>query len=230
MNLVFSSVGDKCDPLSYWLNERSIKTFDLCVCYFGDSDQMQDKLSAQCSYFFAHKGSKFQNFHWVYTNYRSIIDRYDRVFIVDDDIIISTRDINKLFEYQIMYDTWILQPSFLPASKISHPITRQVPGSDHRFTNFVEVNVPLFSKYAIDKCMEIYDPVLTGYGIDLLFIWYLGYRPDKYMIVDSIGCINPRMRQINALQSANARIANWTAVRRKYGIKPPDHINFSEYI
>ena len=63
------------------------------------------------------KGTKFQNFNYIYNNYKNDIMNYERFFIVDDDIIMSTNDINNLFDISKKYDLWICQPSFVPESK-----------------------------------------------------------------------------------------------------------------
>lgn len=77
----------------------------------------------------------------------------------------------------------MLQPSFEPNVRcfISYLITKQNKHYIYRYVNFIEVNTMLFSKYAIEKCMEIYDTSLVGFDIDWLFIWYLGKDEKKDM-------------------------------------------------
>ena len=56
--------------------------------------------------------------------------------------------------------------------------------------------------------MDVYNPILTGYGIDILFINTLGYdKEDKFIIVDYISCINPKRHksEIEKLQPYNIR-------------------------
>jgi hypothetical protein len=128
----------------------------------------------------------------------------------------------------------IIQPSFIPKySQISHQITVSQPGLFMRYTNFVEVNTPVFSKEALTKCMIVYDPILVGYGIDYLFIWLLGQnQKNKYAIIDSIRCINPivQNREINKLQSFQKRIENWTNIAKKYNITHWQHQSFSKVL
>ena len=35
MNLIFSSVGDFSNFPKWWLNKKSLKEFDIYVCYYG---------------------------------------------------------------------------------------------------------------------------------------------------------------------------------------------------
>jgi hypothetical protein len=229
-NLIFSSVGDFSNFPHWWLNKKSLKEFDIYVCYYGNNMVKAREFEKHCDYFTISKGSKFQNFYKIFNRDKITLDKYDAFWIVDDDIQINTLEINKLFLYQKRYNTWILQPSFTDGA-ISHDITKCFSENKIRFTNFIEVCVPLFSKYALYKCMEIYDPILVGWGIDYLFIWYLGeYEKDKYAIVDEIQCVNPffenRKREIEILQPEIKRRRAWNKIKRKYNIRETNHTNF----
>jgi hypothetical protein len=66
------------------------------------------------------------------------------------------------------------------------------------YTNFVEVNVPLFDKKALVNTIKWLDPTLIGWGIDVLYIWANGITEKrKYAIIHSIYCINPHVRKTN---------------------------------
>lgn len=233
-NLLFTSAGDNTNFYKMWLNKN--KTYDVCICYYGND--VIDKYKNDADIYFKEKGGKFQNFYKIW-NENENIRQYKRYFIVDDDIEISTDDINKLFKYLEEYDLWILQPSFdatNPNCRISHDITKQDKTNILRYVNFIEVNTMLFSHYAISKCMQIYDPSLVGYGIDILFLWYLGTEhQDKYAIIDSISCVNPyerpnksEQREIQKLQPDFMRLLVWKNISRKYRIKPWNHKTYKE--
>jgi hypothetical protein len=178
-----------------------------------------------------------QNFHYFWSNQTQKefdiiqndvnkpefnIRNYDYYYIVDDDIIISTKAINNLFKIINDFKLDVIQPAFLPGkSRITQYITIAVPNTFLRYTNFIEINTPIFRKSAIEKCMEIYDPILVGYGIDYLFIWHLGQEhTHKYAIIDGIKCINPffDVREIDILQPLNERIKNWNTIIEKHKI------------
>jgi hypothetical protein len=214
--LVFTSAGDNTNFYNNWLNEN--RNFNLMVVYYGD---IYNKYIDKCDYYLMRKGSKFQNLYYTYTNYKFIFNSYESFFILDDDIIINTNEINRLFNILKKYDLWILSPSYSIRSKISHSITKKLDNSFLRYTNFIEVGVPLFSKYALTKFMKVYDPILIGYGIDYWYIWVLGInKKNKYAICDEISCINPfsKSRSINKLQSLNRRIKEWNKIKEKNNI------------
>ena len=94
------------------------------------------------------------------------------------------------------------------------------------YTNFTEVGTTVFSKYAINKFMEYYDPILIGWGIDYFYIWVLGIdKTDKYAVIDSIQCINPhddnkkiKAREHTNIENHNKEQEFWIQVQNKYNI------------
>lgn len=225
-NLVFTSAGDKTKFDELWCDKN--RNYDIWVIYYGNNEQVYNKYKSKVDFIEKRKGSKFQNFHYVYNKYREHLEKYDRFFILDDDIIFNTQDINKMFEISKKYDLWICGPTFkqVPECKISHPITMQQKGNLLRYTNFVEVNVPLFNKYALNQFMKYYDPVLIGWGIDYLFIWALGKEnKNKFALVDEVVCINPQddaknnKRELTNVNKWDSRIEIWNNFKKKYNIK-----------
>lgn len=225
-NVIFTSAGDKTNFYDYWCNDD--KNYDIIVCYYGDKQNRP--YEKMCNFYFERKGSKFQNFYYLWTTSNKL-QQYDNFFILDDDIVITSGEINKLFDILLKYNLWILQPSFSKESKVSHNITRTVNDNFIRYVNFLEVCVMMFNKHSIEKCMNIYDPILVGYGIDYLFLWHLGYdNVDKFAIVDNITCINPYyagIREICKLQPLCTRKSIFDTIKQKFDIKEWSHKEYS---
>jgi len=229
-NVLFTSAGDNTNFFDLWCEDS--RNYDIFVCYYGDDEQ--DKYKEYSDVYLKRKGGKMQNFHHVWTNNIGNIKDYKIFYIVDDDIIIKTEQINELFRLFKELDVWILQPSFeenVNGSCVSHGITIQRKHLKYRYTNFVEINTPFFSRYAISKCMDNYNVSLTGYGIDILFMYIMGMEhDDKYVIVDYITCINPirAEREIDKLQPYRERFNIWRKIHDSLNLKDINHINFSE--
>lgn len=224
-NLVFTSAGDKTNFHNLWIGDN--QQYDVMVVYYGKNDSTYKNYSKKADYILKRKGSKFQNFHYIYENYPEIINKYDRFFILDDDIIFNVEDINKMFELSKKYNFKICGPTFknTPECKISHRVTKTENKNQFRYTNFIEVNVPLFNREALDKLMKYYDPVLIGWGIDYLFIWANGLNSkDSFALVDSVTCINPQdskkggKRELHNLPEADKRAAVFSKFAKKLGI------------
>ncbi len=221
-NLVFTSAGDNTNFHKLWLSKNA--NYDLWVVYYGNNNSKYNIYKNLVDKIWKRKGSKFQNFNYIYKKYYNKLMNYERIYIVDDDIIMNTNDINKLFNISKEFNLWICQPAFLPTSKISHEITLQQPGNILRYTNFVEVNTPVFSKEALIKFMKYYDDSLIGWGIDYLYIWANGKDiENKYAIIDSIPCVNPHdtikngERELNKINNYETRAKVWFDYSNKIG-------------
>ena len=115
------------------------------------------------------------------------------------------------------YKLSICQPAFIKEhSKISHKITEVEPNVILKYTNFVEVNTPVFDKKSLLNLMKYYHPSLIGWGIDYLYIWANGFhKTNKYAIIDSIKCINPQdikknnKRELNKIKNFDKRTDYW---------------------
>jgi len=233
-NLVFTSAGDNTKFDELWIGPN--QNYDVMVVYYGKNDKILNKYSQKVDYILQRKGSKFQNFHYIYENHKDILDKYERFFILDDDIIFGVDEINEMFRLSKKYNFWICGPTFkiTPECKISHEITKTKNKKQFRYVNFIEVNVPLFNRKALDNLMKYYDPVLIGWGIDYIFIWANGREhKDKYALIDAITCINPQddtkggKRELHLLKNAHQRAAEYQKFANKYGIKDIPAKNWS---
>lgn len=217
--LVFTSAGDN-NNVSDWISAD--KNYDIWVVYYGNN-----KFSHQESVNFLmnRKGGKFPNFLEVYREFKSIICSYKAIMISDDDMLLGSANLSMLFNLQQKYELDILQPSFDSRGKISHFITLTKPFSKLRYTNFVEVNCPIFSKKALAKFMEIYYPKIICHGVDWWYVDVIGDKKNNIAIADSVRCLNPldvtkaSGREINSLQSDLERAELWKKFKVEIAIK-----------
>ncbi len=220
-NLVFTSAGDRAN-LHFWLAPE--RNFDLWISYYGDQGERYRELA---EIYMVRKGSKFQNLHHSYQLHPEIFASYDAIMVMDDDIVISAEDIERLFQLQEKLDLWVLQPAFSPLGRISLPITRVQRTCRYRYTSFVEMTCPLFRRDKLEDFMKVYDPILLGYGCDWWFLDALGDEiAGKVAVIDEITCVNPWVitkgkhgREMDRLQSLENRKATWREVRKQYGIR-----------
>ena len=138
-NLVYTSFGDSTNFDNIWLDEN--KNYDVWATYYGDDTERYNSIYSKVDKCFRSKGYKFQNFYKIYNS--EDLSYYERFFILDDDIIISTDDINEMFRISEYMDLDICGPSFDIFSKISHPDNRHNRKNFIRFCNYIEVNTML---------------------------------------------------------------------------------------
>mgnify|MGYP001348993591 CR=1 FL=1 len=165
--------------------------FDFWVTYYGQGEMRYKNMA---DYYCVRKGSKWQNLYDVFKRWPEIIRQYESIFVTDDDIIISTEQINRLFEIRKQFDLWLCQPAFDLRGKISHPITEIKPQYFMRYTNFVENTCPLFRTDKLEQFMEVYDPSLCAGGVDYWYMDVLKQNPfssRRVSVIDAIRCINP---------------------------------------
>lgn len=223
-NFVFSSVGDNTNFHNLFIGDNM--KYHVYVIYYGNNEENYKKYQSKVTYIEKRKGSKFQNFKYFYDKYPDIIKMYDRFFILDDDILINVEKINKMFDISEKYGLSICGPSFSKPSLISHEITRHRSERLLTYTNFVEVNVPLFSKFAIHQLMKYYDNKLIGWGIDFLAVWCNGKNKKKdYAIVHCVNCVNPppsnklntNRRELTLIDGYQKRSKIWEEFSKEIG-------------
>ncbi|MDZ4296838.1 MAG: hypothetical protein U0998_00110 [Moraxellaceae bacterium] len=219
--LVYSSAGDASGVRS-WCGKD--KNYDIWITYYGSG---KDSLIGCSEIYNERSGGKFQNLKYIYENYRSVLDAYDYIAVFDDDIIIKSSEVNYLFDLVSSKCMWVLQPAFDPRGKVSYKYMIWKPGYLLRYSNFIEMNVPIFRKDKLFDFLEVYDGSLVGYGVD---VWYSHFfslegGSKKMGICDVVKCINPLdsykpggLREISKLQSDQKRKDSFKAVKAKYGI------------
>lgn len=221
-NLVFTSAGPHA-AIDSWV--RGDRKFDLWIAWYADGPGRYRDVADR---YVERRGAKFPNLHALWTEDSRCLEPYDAVLVLDDDLLIDTDSINRLFELREAYDLSVLQPAYLPGCRISHPITRCNRRYRLRFTEFVEVGCPLFRRDHLETFLEEYDPRLIGWGVDHWFIHVLRRQPNfRAAVIDEVVCVNPHDadkggRQIDRLQSAEARETMWEEIRRGRNIDEAD--------
>jgi len=126
---------------------------------------------------FSWKGHKWHNIAKLFTSEVVKAADFDYVWFPDDDVDISGRDAERLFQWAHNYNLQLCQPSLSADSACTNwPITKHVPGSEVRRTNFVEIMAPLFRMDALAKCLSTFTENNCGWGLDLIWPRILGDR------------------------------------------------------
>lgn len=211
-NLLFTSAGDNTEFYKYWCDSN--RNYDIFLIYYKKDDKIFESYKKYVDVTLKRKGYKYPNFRFFYNKYKNLILEYDSVFILDDDIIISTKDINELFTISKKYDLWVCQPSFDKNGQNAHSINVQQPNNILRFTNFVEEGVPLFNKYGLITFMNEYTkPVykhMYAKSIDYLIYNTLDIENNnnKMAVIDSIICKNPAVEEKKIYNRKKTKVSN----------------------
>jgi hypothetical protein len=179
--LVISTVGD--NSLHYkWIENNP--EFDLVLIYYGEKENIIEKYTQHAQYMYVAKGEKYHLIKSLIVSSPELISKYSYIWLPDDDVYLSTEDINNLFKLAEEYDLYLCQPSM--KGYVSHEITLPKPNSLLRYTNFVEILAPLMNLKTLMLVKDIFNENYSGWGYDFLWPYMLNYPEDKIAIIDAI--------------------------------------------
>lgn len=224
-NLVFTYAGQRefrdkdnkplvnNNPINEWT--KGLKDFDLVTYCYDDSDIGKDKSNL----WIRRPGfTKYQNF-WHYASfYPKHLEQYDYVWVVDDDIFMSTDDINKMFQMMEDYNLDLAQPS-ISLDGMNY-IRMFLHDSRYilRYSTYIECCAMLFSKKGLDKVKRTFSETVTGWGWDALvsdMIFEEGQ--DNVAILDSVQAYHGMsMSSLNKVLSREQHRVEGTALLKKY--------------
>lgn len=185
-NLIVARAGD-ASLHRRWMNDSCARKFDLLVSYYGS---FRGRYENRADHYHEMQGPRWPAHYWLWRNRREIFDRYDRVAFVCDDVDAVTASWNLMFDLCEWFDLDLAQPAI--GGHANHAITRPVEGSLLRYTNFVEIMCPVFSRRALALCGDTFDQVVSGWGLELVWAALLPYPQFLMAIVDKVCVIHTR--------------------------------------
>ena len=157
-NLIICCAGDKSLHIN-WVALNS--SYDIMVIYYGTDTKIAEKYKANSTYFFQQKGYKFELLRNIVAPLydTGALKQYKYIWLPDEDLEISSEQLERMFILADERDVDIWQPSIanylacarFPASKkwYSWAGTEvQNGGIGYRRINYPEVMMPGFSAWA----------------------------------------------------------------------------------
>ena len=179
--LVISTVGDE-SLHKEWIKDSP--NFDLVLIYYGNNPNKISQYREDTENLYISKGEKYHLIKAFIQSNLDFINKYKYIWLPDDDVSISTFNINKFFSISEQYNLLISQPSM--KGYISHEITKPHLNVFLRYTNFVEILAPLFNIDSLILMYKHFDINYSGWGYEYLWNHILGYPKDKIAIIDEI--------------------------------------------
>lgn len=146
-------------------------------------------------------GFKVAGYGAFLRQYRQIVERYDQVALIDDDIETDSRAIAKAFELGRAHDLQVWQPSLSWDSHFSYAALLSCPGQPAiRPVNFVEMMCPFFKTPAL---LEVEDLLHIGAetAVDIFWSCVLGRHPGGLAILNDV--IVTHTRPVGDLRAMN---------------------------
>ncbi len=197
------------------------RNWDLCVSWYGKEETFGPEVGGEYQVL-QNQDRKFTAIHKL-LHADSLLWDYDYFMFPDDDILASWLSINTLFEICREHALELAQPALKHGSFFGPLETLQRPHSLMRFTNFVEVMCPIFSKEALRRCIPSFEHPVMGWGLDTIWHSLLGGRATSTAIIDLVAIEHTRpvgMQYGNYDVSAEQR-----ELARLYGVS----FSFKEY-
>lgn len=159
-----------------------------------------------------------------------LLEKYEYFFLLDDDIVISTEDVNRLFSMMREYKLKIAQPS-LVMSYYTYKHTAFNPFYILRYTNFVEMMMPCFSRDALKAVLPTFEQKIRWCGIEMHWPVLIGSNHNDIAIVDAVSAKHTRPVQswnsLSQLQQENyLKKHNLSWSIEMYGGLPLDNVDF----
>ena len=187
-NLVVARVGEKSLHRGWLQNAKP--DFDMVLLFYGA--QVPDAWAADGLETYLVPGSKWQGIS-RYLEVTSSWRDYDRVFFPDDDLVFDARALNDFFEITYKMGADLSQPALDARSYFAHPITLRSPSFIARFTTFVELMCPCFSKRFLPITAPYFKETESCFGLD--FYWAKLLRENGMtppVIVDHVSVTHTR--------------------------------------
>ena len=162
--LIVARVGDK-SLHRHWISGEH-RNFDLFLSYYG---QTEGKYQEDAEIYNEIRGPKWPIIHQCIEKNLTEIEKYEVIWFPDDDILAETDTINQMFDLFSGLRLKLGQPALTRDSYIAHKVVMKEPNSIARYTNFVEIMVPLFSIDTLKQLMKTFPESESGWGLD--FLW-----------------------------------------------------------
>lgn len=164
-----------------WINDSRIRNFDLLVSYYGKA---VDRHRRDADHYHAMVGPRWPAHDWLWRHRRDVFDAYDHVAFVCDDVEADTHTWNRAFDYCRYFELDLAQPAL--QGYVNAPITFPVDGSLLRYTNWVEVMCPIFSRRALARCGDTFRESVSGWALSQLWAARLPYPDYLIAILDRV--------------------------------------------
>jgi hypothetical protein len=164
---LFRAGPDSLHPkvVSGWEDQN----FHYAVSWFGAEPPSEEFVAGAKFVDLAPQPSKTLGLEHTLATHWPVISEYDFVWLPDDDLMMEPADLSEFFEACSTLQLDLAQPAVRQDSYVTHAVTAVHEGFQVRFTNFVEVMAPAFSRRLLAEVRPTLHGALTAWGLDHLW-------------------------------------------------------------
>jgi len=207
-----------------WLTQNS-KDWDLLVNHYDHTHLGNIPCDVEFKQSSNQPGTKSTGFHALLENWPQIIESYEYVLLLDDDIFMEEKDISRLFQIADENKLHLAQASLSSNSICAHTIFRNSGKPGIRYVTGVEIMMPVLSRHAIKMGRQLFAQAISGWGVDFVLGKLVGLA-GKAAVIDDV--IASHTKPINVENGAFYRMLHQayiypeielTNLQRIYGVE-----------
>ncbi|MBA7522034.1 hypothetical protein ES705_14146 [subsurface metagenome] len=178
-NLVIASIGDMSNHKD-WITGGK-KNFDLALIYYGNKE---NRYRNEADYHLQIQGMlKFEAIAKAIHRLSDVIRKYDTVCMPDDDIVMDTATMNRLFRIFHKYNLDMAHPTIAGGIFYDWDMWR-CPYMILRYVDHVDRICPLFRTDILRYILNTFTLNKSGWGIELL--WGKILKGKRIAIIDDV--------------------------------------------
>lgn len=178
-HLVLAAVGDESVHDS-WLTGGP-RSYDVALAYTGDQP---GRFAGDADYYVERQGIKFSLLHdFVRNELARVVFDYDYIWMPDDDVQTDSWQIERLFALAAKHRLEICQPA-IGRGDVSFETLRAHPEYLLRYSRFVEIMCPLFSRDAFVRILPTFTHNVSAWGLD--WLWASMFGPQQLAVIDAV--------------------------------------------
>lgn len=186
-NCVISAVGNN-SLHEQWISNGVNSNFDIHLIVY---DWSYNKWYNGVDFISYRKGYKMKLVYDYLLSHPEYIEHYDYFFILDDDISTDAIGIENLFRLMKKYQLEIAQPA-LKESYYTYQQTLRDKMCTLRYTNFVEIMAPCFSRKALKSVLETFNANESAWGVEFHWPSLINSNKKDIAIIDSAPVVHTR--------------------------------------
>jgi len=184
-NLVVTRAGSRSLHAG-WL-AGGPRNFDLIVTAYDERAMAAD--ADGVAHIFL-PGSKVDGFRRFFSQHAELLECYETIALLDDDIDTDAATLSECFEIGVSRNLDLWQPSLSWDSYVTFGGTLRNPSFSLRFVNFVEMMCPFFRMAYFKQILPLFSLRLES-GIDLIWCSF-GDREHSCAIIDDVSVRHTR--------------------------------------
>ena len=181
--------GDKSLHKSWTGEQTNDREFDVAISYFGSNEGLT---FPEANYVHRKKAGKWDGIFDFFQEFPDALEAYDFFWLPDDDIKATPEAVIKMIELASKHQLAASQPALSHQSYYSHLITLRHPQYEVRYTNFVEIMVPLLSQETMKRSLPKFAKTKSGFGLDFIWGKWAEESGDKIGIIDAVEVFHTR--------------------------------------